>query len=169
MSFPNITFDDLGLQDRSRSQRAAVHHPEHLPTGGKPELDQGQPHLEIRLRRPQRDFAAALHPARARRLRLHHPGAVTCRTRFRTIFAERNLGSTGYYGNQWATYLYATDNWRLRNNLTLNLGLRWERTTVPTGQRLQALNSIADVPGLIDFHAPTTRRTRTSRRAIGIA
>src|SRR5215471_1950541 len=69
-------------------------------------------------------------------------------------FAERNLGSTSYYGNQWATYLYGTDSWRIKNNLTINLGLRWVRTTVPVGQNLQALNQLADVPGLISFHAP---------------
>jgi hypothetical protein len=83
-------------------------------------------------------------------------------------FAERNLGKTSYYGNQWATYLYANDNWRLRNNLTVNLGIRWERTTVPTGQALQALNSLSNVPGLIDFHGPKTSNKNFAPR-IGIA
>jgi hypothetical protein len=82
--------------------------------------------------------------------------------------AERNLGSTSYYGNQWATYLYANDNWRIRNNLSLNLGVRWERTTVPTGQQLQSLNAISDVPGLITFHAPKTANKNFAPR-IGIA
>jgi len=83
-------------------------------------------------------------------------------------FAERNLGKTSYYGNQWATFLYATDNWRLKNNLTLNLGIRWERTTVPTGQALQALNTLADVPGLISFHGPRTQNKNFAPK-IGIA
>jgi hypothetical protein len=83
-------------------------------------------------------------------------------------FAERNLGQTGYYGNQFATYLYANDNWRVRNNLSVNLGLRYERTTVPTGQQLQALNSLSDVPGLISFHAPRTANKNFAPR-IGIA
>lgn len=69
-------------------------------------------------------------------------------------FAQRNLGKTNYYGNQWATYLYATDSWRVKSNLSINLGLRWERTTVPIGMGLQALNTLADVPGLISFHGP---------------
>ena len=38
--------------------------------------------------------------------------------------AQRNLGSTDYYGNQWATYLYANDNWRMTRQLTMNLGVR---------------------------------------------
>ena len=83
-------------------------------------------------------------------------------------FAERNLGQTNYYGNQWATYLYANDNWRLRNNLSLNIGLRYERTTVPTGQQLQSLNSLSDVPGLITFHAPKTSNKNFAPK-IGIA
>jgi hypothetical protein len=83
-------------------------------------------------------------------------------------FAERNLGKTSYYGNQWATFLYANDSWRLRNNLTVNLGLRWERTTVPTGQALQSLNSLADVPGLISFHGPKTSNKNFAPK-IGIA
>jgi len=52
--------------------------------------------------------------------------------------------------------------------LTLNLGLRWERTTVPTGQALQSLNSLASVPGLIDFHGPKTASKNFAPK-IGIA
>lgn len=87
---------------------------------------------------------------------------------FPDTLSERNLGKTGYYGNQWATYLYANDNWRVRNNLTLNLGIRYERTTVPTGQALQALNSLSDVPGLIQFRGPKTANKSFAPR-IGIA
>jgi hypothetical protein len=82
--------------------------------------------------------------------------------------AERNLGSTSYYGNQWATFLYGNDSWRIRKNVTLNLGLRWERTTVPVGQSLQSLNSLADVPGLITFHGPKTANKNFAPK-IGIA
>ena len=73
-----------------------------------------------------------------------------------------------YYGNQWATYLYANDTWRLQANLTVNLGVRWERTTVPLGMTLQKLNAISDVPGLITFGAPKHLQQRFAPR-IGIA
>jgi hypothetical protein len=82
--------------------------------------------------------------------------------------AQRNLGSTSYYGNQWATYLYANDNWRLRKNLTINLGLRYERTTVPVGMAYQELNAIANVPGLITFGAPKVANKNFAPR-VGIA
>ena len=85
-----------------------------------------------------------------------------------TGLAERNLGTTPYYGNQWATYLYGTDQWRVRQNLTVNLGLRWERTTVPETMKLQNLNSLASVPGLIAFNAPKTQNTNFAPR-IGLA
>ena len=42
----------------------------------------------------------------------------------------------------------------MRNNLTLNLGLRYEYTTVQHAIELQQLNEIASVPGLISFAAP---------------
>jgi outer membrane receptor protein involved in Fe transport len=83
-------------------------------------------------------------------------------------FGERNLGNTTYYGNQWANYLYANDNWRIRPNLTLNLGLRWERTSVPLTQSLQSLNAISDAPPLITFHAPSTANKNFAPR-VGIA
>jgi hypothetical protein len=84
------------------------------------------------------------------------------------VLAERNLGDTTYYGNQWAHYLYANDNWRIRPNFTLNLGLRWERTSVPLTQGLQSLNAISDAPPLITFHKPTTANKNFAPR-VGIA
>jgi len=82
--------------------------------------------------------------------------------------AERNFGTTDYYGNQWATYLYAQDDWHLAPHLTMNLGVRWERTTVPLGMKLQTLNAISNVPGLIDFRAPKTASKNFAPR-IGFA
>lgn len=71
-----------------------------------------------------------------------------------TSFAERSTGTSPYYGDQSSVYFFAQDNWRVRNNLTLNFGLRYEYTTIPFTQRLQALNSIASVPGLVNFTEP---------------
>jgi Carboxypeptidase regulatory-like domain/TonB dependent receptor len=68
--------------------------------------------------------------------------------------AERSNGNPVFYGDQVALYWFANDNWRIRQNLTLNLGVRYEYTTTPFTSRSQALNSAASVPGLINFIAP---------------
>src|SRR5579863_236822 len=71
------------------------------------------------------------------------------------FLAQRNIGGQTYYGNQLATYSYAQDTWRIRPNLTLNLGIRYEFTTVPEGEQAQALNAAASVPGLLNFKKPS--------------
>jgi hypothetical protein len=70
------------------------------------------------------------------------------------FIAQRNIGGRTYYGNQLATYSYAQDTWRMRPNLTLNLGVRYEFTTVPEGEQAQSLNAAASVPGVLTFKSP---------------
>lgn len=82
--------------------------------------------------------------------------------------AERSNGNSVYYGDQSAVYWYVNDNWRIRPNITLNLGVRYEYTTTPFSERLQALNSAASVPGLINFGAPQWSKDNFAPR-IGIA
>jgi hypothetical protein len=79
-------------------------------------------------------------------------------------FAERSSGNHTYYGDQTALYFYGNDTWRATPSLTFNVGLRYEFTSVPTGERAQALNSAASVPGLIDFHAPQPSYTSLAPR-----
>jgi hypothetical protein len=70
------------------------------------------------------------------------------------VLAERSLGTGIYYGDQTALYWYVNDTLRVKPNLTVNLGVRYEYTTIPVGERLQSLNQAASVPGLIDFSEP---------------
>ena len=81
---------------------------------------------------------------------------------------ERTLGSSPYSGNQIAFYSYVADDWRIRPNLTLNLGLRHEYTTIPYSQRLQSLNALSTVPGVLAFAEPQTQKANFAPR-IGIA
>ncbi len=71
-----------------------------------------------------------------------------------TSFGERSTGNLTYYGDQTALYGYANDTYRMSPKITLNGGLRYEFTSVPVGERAQALNSAASVPGLITFAQP---------------
>jgi hypothetical protein len=71
-----------------------------------------------------------------------------------TNFGERSTGNLTYYGDQTALYGFVNDTWRMSPKVTLNAGLRYEFTSVPVGERAQALNSAASVPGLITFAKP---------------
>ncbi len=84
------------------------------------------------------------------------------------FLGQRNLGNAIYYGNQLATYSYVQDTWRIRPNLSLDLGARYEYTTVPLGIQAERLNALASVPGLIDFHAPKASPDGIAPR-VGIA
>ncbi|HYX00280.1 MAG TPA: carboxypeptidase regulatory-like domain-containing protein [Candidatus Elarobacter sp.] len=84
------------------------------------------------------------------------------------LLAERSNGDPIYYGDQTALYWFANDDWRIRPNLTLNLGVRYEYTTIPFGERSQSLNQAATVPGLIDFSEPRAPKNNWGPR-IGIA
>ena len=64
-------------------------------------------------------------------------------------FGERSQGSVTYYGNQKAVYSYANDTWKFNQHLTLDLGVRYEYTTISTSQAQQALNAISNTPSII--------------------
>jgi len=83
--------------------------------------------------------------------------------------AERSIGSVTYYGNQNMLYWWAGDDWHIRKNVSINLGVRYEFTQVPLSERTwQAQNSISNVPGLIMFNAPTSQKANFLPR-IGFA
>jgi hypothetical protein len=75
-----------------------------------------------------------------------------------TAFGERSTGNFIYYGDQTAFYGYANDTWRATEKLSINLGLRYEFTAVPVGERMQSLNIAASVPGLVSFDSPQPQK-----------
>lgn len=82
--------------------------------------------------------------------------------------AERSIGAAPYSGNAISNYAFVNDAYRVRPDLTLNLGLRYEYKGISSGDRLQALNAISSVPGLIEFRAPRPQHLNFAPR-IGIA
>ncbi|MBV8809396.1 MAG: TonB-dependent receptor, partial [Acidobacteriaceae bacterium] len=82
--------------------------------------------------------------------------------------AERGLGNVVYYQNQQLLGAYINDSWKMRPNVTVNLGLRYEYMSNPLTQNTQSLNASASVPGLIVFKSPTTQSKNFMPR-IGIA
>lgn len=84
------------------------------------------------------------------------------------VLAERSLGNSNYYGNQYWIYSFANDVWKMRPNFTIDLGIRYEFLSIPQGWGQQALNSSASVPGLITFTAPQAPKADFAPR-IGFA
>ena len=84
-------------------------------------------------------------------------------------FGERNAGNSIYYGNQKVLYAFAQDDWRIRPNFTLNLGLSYSYQQVPLGARTsQPLNAISTVPGLLEFREPKAQ-TKNFAPKVGFA
>jgi hypothetical protein len=74
-------------------------------------------------------------------------------------FGQRSFGSAGYSGNDKMFGWYVNDVWKIRHNVSLNIGLRYEYLTIPFGWTQQSLNAISDVPGLITFGTPQAPKT----------
>jgi hypothetical protein len=80
--------------------------------------------------------------------------------------------SVGVAGGIPAGYLsqsaFFNDDFRLRPNLTVNLGIRYEYVTVPVVSRYQSFSSAASVPGLITFAEPKPDKNNWAPR-LGVA
>jgi hypothetical protein len=82
--------------------------------------------------------------------------------------AQRTIGNPTYYGNQHTLAGYVNDSIRLSGQLTANIGLRYDHASVPYSETLQSLNSIASVPGVYVFNAPTPQYLNFAPR-LGLA
>jgi hypothetical protein len=82
--------------------------------------------------------------------------------------ALRGAGTGVFSGNQDGIYWFVQDDWKIAPRLTVNLGLRYEWMSNPRDGQLQALNSLATLPGVFEFRIPKTDRNNFAPR-IGFA
>jgi Carboxypeptidase regulatory-like domain/TonB dependent receptor len=80
------------------------------------------------------------------------------------VAGERSAGSSNVPFGFLQHALFFQDDFRVRPNLTLNLGVRYEYVTVPVGSRYQANSAIASVPGVISFNRPKSNPNEWSPR-----
>jgi hypothetical protein len=77
---------------------------------------------------------------------------------------ERTVGIANVPFGHVEHSFFVNDDFRIKSNFTLNLGVRYEYVTVPVGSRYQAYSAPADVPGVISFNSPKSNPNEWSPR-----
>ncbi len=80
----------------------------------------------------------------------------------------RGVGSGSFVGDNHRIFVFGQDDWKVRPNLTLNLGVRYEYQGLFRDAALQATAANANVPGVIEFGVPKSDKNNWAPR-VGFA
>jgi len=159
-AFPNLTFDDLNLQMGPDSNTPAgqvannLQFQENLTkTAGRHTIKAGYSFADVILlgvfvQRSRGDYDYA-------NLEQYLLDNMPTGSNLSGVTGERSAGAnTGVPFGFLSNAAFVNDDFRIRPNLTLNLGVRYEYVTMPVGSRAQKYSAIANLPGVITFNEP---------------
>ena len=84
------------------------------------------------------------------------------------VLGERSAGPTSYPVGFLENNAFFNDDWKIRPNLTINLGLNYEYVTMPIASRYQVYSDPADVPGVFTVPNPKFNKNNWAPR-VGFA
>jgi len=160
--FPNIDLDDLGLSV-GPDQNA----PQFTIENSYQVVDQATYNLGRHSFKFGVDWRNIISPqsfVQRQRGEYEYPNLDLFLRDVQPSFGERTNGASPYYGNQHLFYGFVQDDWKVKPRFTLNLGLNYVYQEVPFTARLQTLNAIADVPGVLTFGEPKAQKKNFAPR-----
>ena len=165
-SFPNITLDDLGINigpDPNAPQFGIENNYQIVNN-----LTWIAGNHSLKFGGDFRKIISPQHFVQRERGDYEYTNTEDFLTDILPVFAERNAGAGTYYGDQKILYAFVQDDWRIRPNLTLNMGVNYSYQEIPKTAKAQTVNSISSVPGLIVFGEPKAQ-TKNFAPKVGFA
>jgi hypothetical protein len=166
--FPNLTFDDLNLQvgpdsstPQGYTQGTAEATDNFTKTMGRHTFKAGYQIADVIASNSFVQRARGDYDYSALDLYLHDLSPDS--------LGERSVGVAGGIPAGYLLHsVFFNDDFKMKRNLTINLGIRYEYATVPVLSRYQSFSSAANYPGLISFNAPKAQTTNWAPR-LGVA